>query len=150
MQEPLAFGGDEQEPVWEATLGGWKELWGSLESNWRLKVYGLKQRRGDWWGWVCAEMGFTWGQRGTRGEVNIAGEVIVESICFGRGGGGEVCRCTKTKRCNGQVTLSQQKDLCPNEVPADCSNTTFRSSAKLHHWSSFNLWRSRCLGFFFF
>lgn len=58
---------------------------------------------------MCAEMGITWGQRGTRGEVNIAGEVIVESICLGRGGGGEVCRCTKTKRCNGPGDLESTK-----------------------------------------
>lgn len=67
--------------------------------------------------------------------MRVAGEVVVESICFGGGGGGEVCRCAKTKRCDGQVALRQQKDLCPNELPADCRNTTFRSSAKLHYLS---------------
>lgn len=77
-------------------------------------------------------MGFT---RGQQGEVYIAGEAVVESICFGSGGGGEVCHCAKTKRRNGQVALRQQKDLCPNELAADCSNTTFRSSAKLHYLS---------------
>lgn len=67
--------------------------------------------------------------------MHVAGEVITESICFGSGGGGEVCRCAKTKRCNGQVALRQLKDLCPDELPADCSNTNFKSSAKLHYLS---------------
>lgn len=58
--------------------------------------------------------------------MHIAGEGVVESICFG---GGEVCQCAKTKRCNGQVASRQLKDLCLNELPADCSNTNFRSSA---------------------
>lgn len=40
---------------------------------------------------MCAEMGFSRGRRGAGGEVRVAGEVVVESICFG--GGGEVCVC---------------------------------------------------------
>lgn len=49
--------------------------------------------------------------------MHIAGEVIVESICFG--GGGEACRCAKTKSYNGQVAVRQLKDLRSNELPAD-------------------------------
>lgn len=39
---------------------------------------------------MCAEMEFSRGRRGARGEVRIAGEVVVECICFGSG---EVCVC---------------------------------------------------------
>lgn len=48
--------------------------------------------------------------------MHIAGEVIVESICFG---GGEACQCAKTKGYNGQLALRQLEDLRSNEVSAD-------------------------------
>lgn len=41
---------------------------------------------------MCAEMGFSGGRRGARGEARVAGGVVVESVCFGGSGGG-VCVC---------------------------------------------------------
>lgn len=64
--------------------------------------------------------------------MHIAGEVVAESICFGGGGGSEARCCAKTQRCNGQVALRQQKDLCPNEYQL---TVVTQRSAKLHYVS---------------